>query len=295
MDITELRQYFKKQLKGHYPPDEIKGLFQLLVTDLLHINKIELLLEAKKEISKNDLIKVHKAIAKLKNKMPVQYILGYCHFYGMRLKVNSNVLIPRPETEELVDWILKEHLLDKNLRIIDIGAGSGCIALALKRNIPSSEVTAIDNSEKALAIAKYNAYKLGLNVRFINADILKMPFRIKNYEYDIIASNPPYIALSERNELPENVLKEPNEALFVPDEDPLLYYRAIAQFVCKPSQANGTLGGGRNKQIYFEIHEDRAGAISSMLSSMGFENIVIRKDINGKNRMISCNMLAAKD
>ncbi|NNM95366.1 MAG: peptide chain release factor N(5)-glutamine methyltransferase [Bacteroidia bacterium] len=292
MNIAELKTLFEAKLKDIYPDGEIKSLFAFVVSSVLKIDNLKMLLEPEAELSRSDVKKIAQIIVKLRKHIPVQYITGYCNFYGMRLKVTPAVLIPRPETEELAEWIIqdlqpvKPKQQAKPVRILDIGTGSGSIALALKKNIPNAKVTATDNSVKALNVARANAKALKLDVEFMHADILNdktpesMPAGV-----DIIVSNPPYITESEKQSLPQNVMKEPHSALFVPDNDPLLYYRAIAEFAKEmpPHPPTGAL------ILYFEINEDRATEINFMLAKMGFKDIAVRKDINGKDRMVKCS------
>ncbi len=314
MNIAELKTLFEAKLKDFYPDGEIKSLFAFVVSSALKIDNLKMLLEPEAELSRSDVKKIAQIIVKLRKHIPVQYITGYCNFYGMRLKVTPAVLIPRPETEELTDWIihdlqpLKQKQQANPVRILDIGTGSGCISLALKKNIPFARVTAIDYSVKALNTARCNAKEQKLDIHFIKADILNLkgtkhsPFNIpartalaggQHSAFNIIVSNPPYITESEKQSLPQNVMKEPHMALFVPDNDPLLYYRAIAEFakVSHSSSLRGTKQSHLNSiQLYFEINEDRATEISFMLAKMGFKDIAVRKDINGKDRMVKCRL-----
>jgi len=216
---------------------------------------------------------------RLKNFEPIQYILGETEFYGLKLAVNPFVLIPRPETEELVQWIIKSQL-PENCKILDIGTGSGCIALALKNELKNAEVFGTDISENALVVARQNAIKNNLDVDFFQADILKWE-KIDWKTFDVIVSNPPYIRESEKKLIHPNVINhEPASALFVADSNPLVFYRSIAIFAKKQLSGNGLL--------FFEINENLGSEMKKMLICFGFSEIEIRKDINRKNRMVCC-------
>lgn len=219
-------------------------------------------------------------MARLQQGEPVQYILGRAHFYGLDLKVAPHVLIPRPETEELVYWILEDHKKDRRPRsVLDVGAGSGCITLALKKERPDWDVTALDVSEGALAIARENARRLDLPVQFIHGDFLEEENWKNLPSFDIVVSNPPYIPPSESALMPEQVLRyEPERALFVPEEDPLLFYRAIARF-----GRTGLRVGGR---IYVETNEHNAREVASLFRELGYSETTIQQDMQEKDRMV---------
>jgi release factor glutamine methyltransferase len=281
MTLEELKLDFEKQLGGFYPTKEIKNFFNYILSDLLQVPKLTILSQPNKQIGENILRQIPEIVLKLKNNEPLQYILGKTDFYGLTLKVSPYVLIPRPETEELVDWIIKENK-DDNVRILDVCTGSGCIALALKKNIPKSTVTAIDDSEDALRVAKENAHNLKLDVKFIKADALKLAETLEP-PFDIIVSNPPYIPESEKHFVQKNVMEyEPHMALFVPDNDALMFYNAIADFAKK---------NDKTVRLYFEINEGKAKEISKLLSKKGFKDIGVKKDINGKDRILKCTYI----
>jgi release factor glutamine methyltransferase len=213
---------------------------------------------------------------------PIQYILGTAEFYRMKLKVNPNVLIPRPETEELVEWILTSVAdSSKNLNILDVGTGSGCIAIALKKYLPKSTVAAVDISAAALQTAKENAQNNEVEVNFITADILAHAETalLNGQQFDVVVSNPPYIKEDEKPEMHENVLaNEPHDALFVSNDNPLLFYKAIADFAQTKLVKNGLL--------FFEINEYLAKETIEMLDGKGFTDIVLKNDMQGKDRMV---------
>src|SRR6185312_8137481 len=221
MTIAELKNKFEKELNGFYPLEEIQSTFFLTLNTLLHVSKITILSKPDNQIDEFNSQRVLNILEGLKKMVPVQYLLGSAHFYGLVLDVNPSVLIPRQETEELVDWIIKENK-GKKLNIVDICTGSGCIALALKKNLPECNVTAIDVSGDALETASHNAEKLGIEIELVEEDVLDMSDEMKASSFDVIVSNPPYIIESDKKHVGENVLNyEPHLALFVPDNDPL--------------------------------------------------------------------------
>jgi release factor glutamine methyltransferase len=272
-------QYINSELAGFYPVSEIEGFIRIIFDAVCGLSFTEQVIRKHEKISLTDFEKIKTIISRLKNFEPIQYILGETEFYGLKLVVNPSVLIPRPETEELVQWILKSDL-PENSTILDIGTGSGCIAIALKNQIKNAEVFGTDISENALEIARQNALKNNLGVDFFQVDILKWE-QFKWNKFDVIVSNPPYIRESEKLQMHSNVLNfEPENALFVPDCDPLVFYRAIIIFAKNQLNKSGLL--------FFEINENLGSEIYEMLIDSGFTEIEIRKDINGKNRMVCC-------
>jgi release factor glutamine methyltransferase len=272
-------QYIQNELNAIYPKTEIDGFIRILFEAVCGFSYTDLVLKKSESIQQNDFEKIKRIILRLKEFEPIQYILGETEFYGLKLNVNPSVLIPRPETEELVNWIISENEKVTG-NILDIGTGSACIALSLKATLNEANVFAIDISEEALETAKINANINKLNVVFQKADILN--WKKYNWEnYTVIVSNPPYVRVSEKQKMEKNVLNfESENALFVPDENPLLFYQSIAEFSKKYLQRNG--------KLYFEINEALAQETKLMLAAIGYENIEIKKDINGKDRMIRC-------
>jgi len=272
-------QYINSELAGLYTVSEIEGFTRIIFEAVCGWGFTDQIKKRHEKVSKTDFEKIKFIVSRLKNFEPIQYILGETEFYGLKLIVNPAVLIPRPETEELVQWITNSKLPGESA-ILDIGTGSGCIALAIKNQLKNSDVFGIDISEKAVDVARQNAIKNNLDVGFFQADILKWEeFEWKNY--DVIVSNPPYIRESEKVQMNSNVLDyEPENALFVSDLDPLVFYRSITAFAKKYLAKNGIL--------YFEINENLGLEMKEMLVDFGFKDIEIRKDINGKNRMICC-------
>ena len=223
-------------------------------------------------------------LEQLKKEIPIQYILGVTHFYGLEFEVNSAVLIPRPETEELVDWIVQKSKIKNQkskLKILDIGTGSGCIAIALAKNLPNVQVFALDVSEQALATAKTNAELNQVTIQFLHQSILET--ENLGQQFDVIVSNPPYVRELEKQEIKKNVLdNEPHLALFVEDNDALIFYRKIAQLAQKNLNPQG--------QLYFEINQYLGQEMLDLLQKMGFKDTVLRKDIYGNDRMIQCRI-----
>lgn len=285
MKVT-LRQadhFIRKELQGIYPPEEIRSLSLLVLTHCTGIQPVEMHSNPDQPVSETALAQINKIIDGLKIYKPVQYMTGTTQFYGLPLKVNEDVLIPRPETEELVHWILGDYSGTSFLRILDIGTGSGNIALALAKNLVSADVWATDNSAPALHLAKENARENGLMVHFVFSDILHAGSYSLPGQFDIIVSNPPYIPESEKDSLPRNVANfEPSQALFVPDDDPLLFYRKIISF----AQIKLKQGGA----VYVEIHENFGHEVTALFRKEGFLNVEIRKDINEKNRMVKASL-----
>ncbi|KAF0238208.1 MAG: protein-(glutamine-N5) [Prolixibacteraceae bacterium] len=275
-------QYINSELAGFYPVSEIQSFIRIIFEAVCGISFTGQIIRKNEKISLTDFEKIKSVISRLKNFEPIQYILGETEFYGLKLAVNPSVLIPRPETEELVQWIIKRNW-PENCKILDIGTGSGCIALALKKQLNNVDVFGIDISENALEVAKQNAIKSNLDVGFFQADILK--WKHCNWQiFDVIVSNPPYIRESEKQQMHNNVINfEPANALFVPDENPLVFYRPIASFAHKHLSDNGML--------FFEINENLGSEMNEMLIESGFAEIEIRKDINGKDRMVSCRKI----
>ena len=274
-------QYIERELSGLYPREEIGGFTRLILEQTFNMDYTGLLINRDKVLNSAERKKIEGIVGRLKTFEPVQYILGETEFYGLRLKVAPPVLIPRPETEELVQWIIKTTPL-KSPAILDIGTGSGCIALALKKELPEAKVTGTDISEEALKIARGNAKTNRLDIQFFKGDILNR----EDYpweEYDIIVSNPPYIRELEKEKMQPNVLNfEPGTALFVSDSDPLIFYRRIGEFALTHLRKSGFL--------FFEINECMGNEMKKLMSGPGFKNIQIKKDIRGKDRMLLCQL-----
>ena len=283
MKIKEYKGHFIKALLPFYDEMEAESFFYILLENKRQLRRIDLALDADIEFSEDEISIWTTILEKLKIQIPIQYILGTTHFYGLEFMVDENVLIPRPETEELVDWIVKLNSKiskKKNLRILDIGTGSGCIAISLAKNIPNSEVFAIDVSEKALAVAEKNSKLNTVSVTFLHKNILETTSL--DQKFDIIVSNPPYVRNIEKSEIKSNVLdNEPHLALFVADDDALIFYKKIAELAAANLNPNG--------QLFFEINQYLGKETLDLLESLGLKNRELRKDIYGNDRMIACN------
>lgn len=288
MKINEIKQQFLSQLSITYPKQEIESFFYLLSQKYLGLKRIDVALNPDFKINSKTDQEFNSALAKLKQEIPIQYIIGETEFYGLPFYVDKNVLIPRPETEELVEWIVQEVKSKKlkvksakSLTILDIGTGSGCIAIALAKNIPFAKVWALDVSEKALKIAKKNAILNGVDLQFLNEDILAL--KKLHLQFDIIVSNPPYVRELEKSKMHKNVLSnEPHLALFVKNNNPLLFYNKIADLAKENLNLNG--------ELYFEINQAFAKETKTLLKEKGFQNIESKKDIFGNDRMVKADL-----
>lgn len=286
MQFKQFFQKFSTNLAPLYDKDEADAMFFVTLYHFFNLSRASYLLKKEEEISAIDLIKFEHVLTELQTGKPIQYILGETYFYGLPFKVNTSVLIPRPETEELVDWVLLEcsSLINRNIpiaNILDIGTGSGCIAISLKKNLPDTKVFAIDIAADTLETAKQNASLNKVKVEFIKQDILSTSILHFPSNISIIVSNPPYIKEDEKPQMHHNVLaNEPHRALFVSNENPLIFYEAIADFALKTLEKNGLL--------FFEINEYLGKQTVDLLKDKGFLNIELKKDMQGKDRMIRC-------
>ena len=283
MSVAIAYEFLRKSIAEIYSDQEAASVSTIILEDVFGITKLKRLSNPEKEFNSTDLLRLTDFIKRLLNHEPVQYVSGIAHFMDLKLEVNSNVLIPRPETEELLQWIIDDFLNStKTVKVLDIGTGSGCIALALKKYLKSSEVYALDKSKNALNLAINNAKKNQLEVYFIHDDILFLSSK-QLLKFDIIVSNPPYVLLSEKKLMNKNVLEhEPHLALFVDDYDPILFYKAIADYSLNNLNSKGLL--------YFEINEKYGEEIKIMLLNLNFINIELRKDFFGKDRFIKAQM-----
>ena len=281
MRLNDIKQDLKKQLAGQYEMVELNPLLSLLIEHITGWDQLHQALHKDSTITEEQNQAFQTAAAALLTGRPIQYIIGKAWFMGEAYTVNEQVLIPRPETEELVDWIVEYAAIKgKALRILDIGTGSGCIAIALKKALPDATVTAIDISPNALKVAASNATALKVAIEFMPLDILNTAFLPG--QYDVIVSNPPYIPMQEMENMEMQVTAhEPNIALFVPDEDPLVFYKAIARLAKLHLTANG--------QLFFEIHYDQGEAMVQLLDEMHF-HAELREDLFGKDRMIRASL-----
>jgi release factor glutamine methyltransferase len=284
MTFIEAERKFIDGLSTIYEPEEARSLSWLSISYVCKLERAKYLSIKQEEINSDDskqLFKIHEQLIQGK---PLQYILGETEFYDLTFKVNPNVLIPRPETEELVDWaLITSRIINGEtevLKILDIGTGSGCIPISIKKYIPLADITAIDISEAALNTARQNADLNQTEINFIQDDILNPSnLELINTKYDLILSNPPYVTESEKEHMLDNVLKhEPHKALFVPTNDPLVFYRAIAEFALVHLKINGFL--------FLELNEKFGQETLNLLKEKGFKEIELRQDMGGKDRMI---------
>ncbi|WP_421149969.1 peptide chain release factor N(5)-glutamine methyltransferase [Seonamhaeicola sp. NFXS20] len=281
MKLKNIKKTFQNQLNSIYNKEEIDNFFFILIEFYFGINRLKLALEPDVNIENSESILY--ALKLLKEEKPIQYILGETEFYGLPFKVNENVLIPRPETEELVDWILNESKTNNQqpITLLDIGTGSGCIAISLAKNLPNAKVYALDVSAEALRIAKQNAELNHVDIELIEDSILDVKnskLLSEDLKFDVIVSNPPYVRELEKELMKPNVLdNEPHLALFVDDDNPLLFYKAICEF----SNKNLKEGG----KLFFEINEYLGKEMTQLLKDYNFKNIKLKQDIFNKDRM----------
>ena len=276
--VLSLYHEVAHQLKDLFPSQEIQSLQRLIFENKLGLTLSKIYLNPTLPIKPQEAEAILNIVSLLKLQKPIQYILGQADFFGLIFKVNPEVLIPRQETEELVDWILKSTITE-NPSVLDIGTGSGCIAISLAANLKGAKVTALDISAGALCIAKENALINNAQIDFSQADILDIATIIPNQPFDIIVSNPPYVRESEKVLMNANVLEhEPHSALFVSNADPLLFYRSIAMRSKELLKNNGA--------VYCEINEALGNETLQLFTQHGYCNVELKKDLNGKNRMI---------
>lgn len=274
--MQKIKSHIYNSLQAIYHPQELKSITMIICTDILDIDQTDVYLNKDIKLSRSRWTRLKRSVERLANSEPLQYVLERAHFYGLEFKVKPGVLIPRPETEELVDLILQENKGPYSL--LDIGTGSGCIAISISKNNPEARVTAWDISEDALKIARTNNKNLKAKVRFSKKDILS--YQPKSMKVDIIVSNPPYITKSEKELMKKNVLDwEPNLALFVEDHNPLLFYNRIAEVGLKILNRGG--------KLYFEINQAYGQLTFQLLEQKGYKNVQVLKDLYGKDRMVT--------
>ena len=276
-NLKNLKQDFFIALQPIYNEGEVSNFFKWLAEDLLDLKTHDLLLESEVNLDSKKLDDFKKAQARLEAQEPIQYILGYAEFFGLRFRVNSSVLIPRPETEELVEWILEDQKSSKSqLSILDLGTGSGCIPIALAKHLPQAKLKALDISVEALKLAELNSEDNNTRIEYIQGDVLILKYLAEGI--DIVVSNPPYVKFDEQAQMQDNVLKnEPHLALFVKNNDPLIFYRKIAELTSKLT---------KRPLVYVEINQYLAEETRQLFKSFGFEYVEIRKDFRGNHRML---------
>ncbi len=278
MILKDLKRYIENELCNLYNPYESESIAYLIIENILSFDKTQIIINYRNYVKYKDLVLVDDILERLKKHEPIQYIFEETEFFNLKLKVNKHTLIPRQETELLVYNIIKKNEQRKNINILDIGTGSGCIAISLAKNIPSSNVSATDISENTLHVAYENAKKNKTNINFIIEDVLKSNNEQKE-KFDIILSNPPYVTEKEKKQMQKNVLNfEPKSALFVPNEKPLIFYEAI---IFKAKKMLNTEG-----QLWFEINEKYGKEVAQLMKTQGFNNIEVIKDYNNKDRIV---------
>lgn len=283
MTLKELKSTFITQLSEVYPSQEVESIFTVLSEYFLNYTRLETVLKADESLSEEIIKHFENAISRLKRQEPVQYICGKTEFYSLPFKVDKHTLIPRPETEGLVQWIIDDEnkKQTKSKTLLDIGTGSGCIAISLAKNLKDIDVSALDFSPEALKTAHKNSVLNSVKVTFFELDL--MDEQTLPQRYDIMVSNPPYVRELEKSDMRSNVLEyEPKSALFVTDKDPFLFYRRIARLANLYLTDNG--------RVYFEINEYLSDELKALLLTERFTDIEVRKDIFGKDRMIKCSV-----
>jgi release factor glutamine methyltransferase len=287
LTLKEIKTHFTNELSGIYPSEEVQSFFSLLSEYILNYTRLDTVTNADEIVSEATQQKFENAIDRLKQFEPIQYITGHTHFFGLPLRLNKYSLIPRPETEELVAWIIEDYNMlvntktDSPLAMLDVGTGSGCIAIALARHLKHTVITGMDISAEVLYLAASNASLNEVDIKFIETDIL-ITDELAN-KYDVIVSNPPYVRELEKEMMKANVLEyEPDAALFVRDNDPLLFYKRIGLLAITHLNRGG--------RLYFEINEYLGKELLEMLRGLGFSEIELRKDIFGKDRMLRCQI-----
>lgn len=289
MTFRSLHQQFNVTLEQIYPAGEAQNITRWVWESITNMRSGDMAVKQNETVPDDLLKKMQYVLEELMTHKPVQYVLGEAWFYGLRFHVNEAVLIPRPETEELVEWVISEYKKQHRSAydILDIGTGSGCIAISIKHKIPDAEVTAIDISEAALQVARKNAEEHSLDIDWKKISALDASAMETLGNFDIIISNPPYIPERDKADMHKNVLEyEPAVALFAPDNDPLIFYRHIAQFAKKHLKPNG--------RLYFEIHENLGASALTLLRNERYDAI-LKKDAQGKDRMLKCSLLHGSD
>ncbi len=282
--LVQVRKHIQQMLSETFPDEQERNvLTSMILQRITGLSKTDIAIQPNFRVNESDIVWLKNALEDLNDHCPVQYVIGYEEFYGLKFNVNKHVLIPRPETEELVKWVLDDHATSKaSLSVIDFGTGSGCIAVSLKHNRPDWSVSGLDKSVEALKVGQSNALQNGVEVNFVENDLLD--FKPISQRFDLVVSNPPYIRNLEKRLMQKNVLEfEPEMALFVEDDDPLIFYRTIAEISKTLLNENGC--------IYFEINEAFGNETVQMLKEHGFKDVELREDMFGKPRMVKASKL----
>lgn len=285
MTVEGARKETLQAIVHIYDTNEAANIAEIALEYVTGLRRTERALKKYISLSQEQEQSLSQIIVRLRTHEPIQYITNVAWFGGMKFYVDKNVLIPRPETEELVDWIIKEvKIQGSSPKIVDIGTGSGCMAIALKSNLPHAEVWACDVSDEALTVARLNADTLQATIDFVPLNFLDKEQRKQLPHVDIIASNPPYVPRQNQEELPKNVVDfEPSVALFVPDDDPLSFYNAIADFGKEKLKKGGL--------VYVEIHESFGGQVKELFQSKGYSSVQLKQDMQGKDRMLKAGII----
>lgn len=290
MILKEIHNIYHNELDAIYGSDEVDSFFYWLIEHYFQFNRLTLALEPQLALTKTEEQPLFEALSRLKLQEPIQHIIGETEFFGLSFKVNKHTLIPRPETEELVQWVIKCHSEQSEksqLKILDIGTGTGCIAITLAKKLPNVKVFALDVSQEALTIARQNAELNKAEVTFLQANILKKNENLSvlgdESKFDIIVSNPPYVRQLEKQEIKKNVLDyEPDLALFVEDDNPLIFYEAITKLAVEKLKPNG--------QLFFEINQYLGAEMQQMVKTYPFKHIELQQDMFGNDRMLKAEL-----
>jgi release factor glutamine methyltransferase len=284
-NIQDLIRHIGQSVANIYEAHEAKAMAMLVAEHVLQLSPLQLSVERQQTVGAEKWQQAQAIIARLQQHEPLQYVLGCAHFYGLELAVSPAVLIPRPETEELVDLIVREHAGRQQLHILDICTGSGCIPIALSAHLAAEKVYGLDISEPALAVARTNALKYGQPISWLRQDILQEDLDLPPASFDIMVSNPPYVLEQEKTFMRKNVLTfEPHLALFVPDTNALLFYKRIAALALKHLKPGG--------KLYLEINEQQAAPLLALLQQLGYEGVQVLQDLFGKDRFIRAGLAA---
>lgn len=277
--IEEISSYLKKGLKDIFSEREVSIITQELILKRFNWNKTDFIINKQNRLSESDLLFFRSSLKRLQANEPLQYVLGSTFFYDLEIKTDKRGLIPRPETEELVDWVVNSYKENSEIKVLDLCTGSGCIALAIKSQLPKSKISGVDVSKEALSLANENASNLDLEVTFLEQDILESTLKLSKTKFDCWVSNPPYIPESDKADMADNVLKyEPGLALFVDNHLPIIFYERIAEHGLRHIKKGGSL--------FFEIHECFGQEVTFLLKNKGYVDVEIRKDLQGKDRMV---------
>ena len=279
--LREIKHQYHRELLPLYGEHETVSMLNLLIQHFFNLSRVDQSLQPDFRLTETEMLKLHFAVKALKKEKPIQYIIGSTGFAGLTLKVTPDVLIPRPETEEMVEKIVAEIPQDDEVKILDVGTGSGCVALALKSKLPKSHLTGVDVSEAAIHVASENIRLNHLDVSLLQLDILNKESWKHLDKFDVIVSNPPYVTMSDKKQMQNNVVNhEPHLALFVTDDDPLIFYRCIAELAQSHLNEQG--------RLWFEINESLGVEVTELLKNKGFHAVILHHDLNNKPRFVSC-------